>query len=348
MTIDMKETRKKRRRPRYRRPGFRFRNLWILLLGVLILFVLLIGAHWIKNRAQKPEVRGDHTLRYAYEEQVEYEGAAYRQRRNITTVLLMGVDRDSNAIVQGYRNGGQADFLRLIVIDNDTKTVKQIAIDRDTMTPITVLGVLGNQSGMRTAQVSLSHGFGNGGTQSCELTEKAVSNLFFGIPIDFYIAMNLDGISELNDLLGGVTVTLEDDFSSLDPNMTSGSTLTLMGDQAEYYVRSRMNIGIGTNEARMTRQENYISQLATLLKQYISEDEASIGTVYDALDPYLTTNAARGRLINEVWTAKDYTLTPVISPAGRHEVAADGFMQFYVDETALKQSVMDLFYEEIK
>src|SRR5699024_12834204 len=63
------------------------------------------------------------------------------------------------------------------------------------LTPITILGVLGNPSGMRTAQISLSHGFGDGGAQSCELTVEAVSNLLLGEKIDFYVAMNLDGIS---------------------------------------------------------------------------------------------------------------------------------------------------------
>ncbi len=33
------------------------------------------------------------------------------------------------------------------------------------------------------------------------------------------MAMDMDGISVLNDSVGGVTVTLEDDFSSLDPAM---------------------------------------------------------------------------------------------------------------------------------
>lgn len=68
----------------------------------------------------------------------------------------MGVDRDSG------ETGGQADFLQLLVIDDVGKTVKRLPIDRDTMTPITVLGVLGNRSGVRTAQLSLSHGFGDG------------------------------------------------------------------------------------------------------------------------------------------------------------------------------------------
>lgn len=78
-----------------------------------------------------------------------------------------------------------------------------------------------------------------------------------GESIDFYVAMNMDGISELNDLAGGVTVTLEDDFSSIDPAMTKGTTLTLHGDQAETFVRSRMTVGDGTNASRMERQSVY-------------------------------------------------------------------------------------------
>ena len=78
-----------------------------------------------------------------------------------------------------------------------------------------------------------------------------------GESIDFYVAMNMDGISELNDLAGGVTVTLEDDFSSIDPAMTRGTTLTLHGEQAETFVRSRMTVGDGTNASRMERQSVY-------------------------------------------------------------------------------------------
>ena len=280
---------------------------------------------------------------------IELDGVTYRQRKDVTTILLMGIDTESeNSAVQGYRNGGQADFLRLLVIDSTNKSITQIQIDRDTMTPITVLGVLGNKSGVRTAQICLSHGFGDGRNQSCELTVEAVSNLLFGIPIDFYVAMNLDGISTLNDMMGGVTVTLEDDFSALDAAMTPGTTLTLMGDQAEIYVRSRRNIGIGTNEARMARQELYVSQLASLLYERMGEDKEFAGVLYDDLSPFLTTNLSRGRLINEVWAARDYERTAIVRPDGIHEVGEDGFMQFYIDEAALQQIVINLFYEEVK
>lgn len=111
----------------------------------------------------------------------------------------MGIDQASDAAVSNGRNGGQADFLRLVVIDSEADTVSQIQIDRDTMTPITILGVLGNRSGVRTTQICLAHSFGDRGAESCELTVEAVSNLLLGTQIDDYIAMNLDGVSVLND-----------------------------------------------------------------------------------------------------------------------------------------------------
>ena len=322
---------------------------FFLTLTIVLLGVLYFGAQWLDLSLQQPETRGDHTQRYEYENLMELSGVTYRQRRDVTTILLMGIDTAAaNVNIQDHRNGGQADFLRLIVIDDANKSITQMPIDRDTMTPITVLGIMGNKSGVRTAQVSLAHGFGDGKAQSCELAVEAVSNLMFGIPIDGYVAMNMDGISALNDIVGGIAVTLEDDFSALDPAMTKGTTLTLKGEQAEYYVRGRMSVGIGTNEARMTRQELYLSQLMDLLFEQVSKDKEFIGMLYDELLPYLTTNLSRGRMINEAWAAKDYRHTDVVMPIGDHKIGTDGFMQFWMDESALKQNVIDLFYQRLK
>lgn len=330
------------------RKKLRLRAVLLVGAGVLLVAGLYMGGRWLEDREKHPEARGDHLQRQSYVATVEYDGETYRQRQNLTSILLMGVDQPSTAESGGYRNGGQADFLRLMVIDPARKTVSQLQIDRDTMTPITILGVLGNKSGVRTAQVSLSHGYGDGGTQSCELTVEAVTNLLFGAPIDFYMAMNLDGISELNDLVGGVTVTLEDDFTAIDPTMTLGRTMTLHGDQAETYVRNRHDVNVGTNEARMARQEQYIGQLIDLFMGAQQQNENFVGEVFDALTPYLTTSISRGRLINEVWVAKDYEMAPAVKPQGVHQVAEDGFMQFQVDQTDLERIVLDMFYEKVK
>ncbi len=315
--------------------------------GIVVALALLYqGGRWLEARSARPEERGDPTQRLAAQT-IDVDGTPYRRRDELTTILLMGIDHASGSASSGYRNGGQADFLRVLSIDPVADRVTQLSIDRDTMTPITILGVLGDRSGVRTAQVSLAHGFGDGGAQSCELTVDAVSNLLLGTKIDFYIALDLDGISVLNDMVGGVEVTLEDDFTALDPAMAKGATLTLTGEQAEYYVRSRMGIGVGTNESRMARQEEYISAISARLDARMREDEDFIGDLYDALEPYLTTNMTRGRLINVAWGAREYAREPVSTLAGTHQVGGDGFMQFYADEAALEQAVLAQFYEKM-
>jgi LCP family protein required for cell wall assembly len=322
----------------------------IVIAGIVlaVLVLLYLGAQWLEDQEIKPEPRGDYHLRYE-DEQMTMNGVTYRQRSGLTTILFMGIDQDSEERdIGNYRNGGQADFLRLLVIDPSEKTISQIQIDRDTLTPITILGVLGNRSGTRTMQIALSHGFGDGKEQSCELTVEAVSNLLFNVPIKYYVAMNLDGISVMNDSLDGITVTLEDDFSHLDPTMTKGKTLTLVGDQAELFVRSRMSVGVGTNEARMARQQQYLTAMMDRLNEKIHADSNYVGTLFDALAPYLVTSISRSAMITEAWTARDYQRLPVKQPQGVHQVGESGYMEFLVDENSLAQIVLDTFYEKVK
>ena len=326
---------------------------WIIVIAAVslaLLVLVFLGGRWLEHRMEKPEVRGDAHLRQELEEAptIQVDGETYRLRRHLTTILLMGIDRASNAEVgNSYRNGGQADFLRLLIIDPNEKLIRQIPIDRDTMTPITILGVLGNRTGTRTERISLSHGFGKGQEDSCLLTAEAVSNLLYDVPVDFYIALNMDGISELNDLLGGVEITLEEDLTALDPGMAKGTTLTLTGEQAEEFVRGRMSVGDGTNASRMKRQQQYMNAAQKKLKAMLQGDSGKAGEIFDGLEPYLITSFTRGRLINEAAAAKDYAIEAPIEIAGEHSVDKEGFMQFVADEEELQKIVLSIFYEKI-
>ena len=316
------------------------------LLAVLaIVLVLYGGGRWLEKRAEKPETRTQ--LPQADQETVEVDGTTYRKRDDLSVILAMGVDHETQETYD-YRKAGQADFLRLIVLDNKNKTVQQLQIDRDTITPVTMLGVLGDRYEPVTQQICLGYAFGDGRQSSCEVTVEAVENLLGGQKIDQYLSMGLDGISTLNDLAGGVTVTLEDDFSAIDPAMTKGTTLTLWGNQAEVYVRTRRSIGVGTNEARMARQEQYIRQITSQLDAKVQQDQNFVLTAYDALEPYLYTNIPRGQLANEAWVAKDYERMDTIKPEGTYQVGDDGFMEFYPDADALQQAVLQLFYEKVE
>ena len=294
------------------------------------------------------EERGNPNERYLLNGAIERDGKLYQLRRNLTAILLMGIDKREEFDNTGLsQSGAQADFLRLVVIDPTEGKISQLSIDRDTMTPITILDVLGNDAGKATWQICLAHAFGNDDEQRCELTVKAVSELLFDVPIDLYIALNMSGVPTLNDAVGGVTVTLEDDFSQQDPAMKIGETITLNGEQAFLFTRGRMSVGDGTNEGRMRRQQVYIDGLSSILADKVSADENFVGELYDELEPYLTTNISRGRLINEAWNARNYEREKTIDPSGERYVGPSGFMEFHVDKTELDEIVFNLFYEPI-
>ncbi len=277
---------------------------------------------------------------------MQYNGRTWTYReRALTNILLMGIDWEDTTEDVTERYAGQADFLLLMTLDRVNKTVSTIQLDRDTMADVRIYGPFGNYTGIQTLQLCLSHAYGRTAAENCENTVWAVSRLLGNIPIDGYIALDMSAITILNDTLGGVTVTLEDDFSHLDPSMTKGTTLTLHGQQAEYYARGRMDVGDGSNVSRMRRQRTFIAGAEELLVQGMSNDLNYVGTLFDALSDHMTTNMERGWLINKAYASQEYQRLETQTPAGSRSIGEDGFMEFHADADALGDLVTSCFFQ---
>ena len=321
------------------------RSEWILFL-VFVLCAAGLFTYVFLSEKQKPEPLGDPDA-YRMSNAISVETEKYAKKTGLTSILLIGVDRDEKTEAAGMRNGGQADFLRLLVLDKKEKTLTQIQIDRDTMTPITVPSLFGGSSRKRTERISLSHGFGDGDAQSCELTMDAAEELLNGIHIDYYVSLTMNGIPVLNDLLGGVTVTVKDDLSYASERLVPGAVVTLTGNEAYSFLRSRMAVGGGTNSERMLRQQSYLQAAGELLKAKLQGSLSFGETLYEALRPYMVTNMPKGTLVNEAYAASGYEMGAFYSPDGVHEIDEDGFMMFTVDREALDRIVLDVFYDRI-
>ena len=107
------------------------------------------------------------------------------------------------------------------------------------MTEIQILGVNGEPAGTMTGQLALAHTYGSGEEDSCENTVLAVENLLYGVEVDHYVSMTMDGWPSSTTWWGGVTLEVLDDFSGIDGTLVQGETVTLKGQQALTYVRSR-------------------------------------------------------------------------------------------------------------
>lgn len=322
----------------------------VLVCSALLYAGLLLGVQTIGNRLERRDaVESIGSLEGRFTSDaltMQYGGRTWTYReRELTNLLLIGVDWEKSENTVSRRYAGQADFLFLITIDRENKIVSTLQLDRDTMADIRVYGPFGDYTGIQKTQICLSHAYGATAKENCENTVWAVSRLLGGIPIDGYITLDMSGITALNDALGGVTVTLEEDFSALDPEMTKGATLTLRGMQAEIFVRSRMDVGDGTNASRMQRQHTFIQSAEELLVQRMNEDMGYAGTLYDALAGHMTTNIERGWLINKAYECRDYRRPETKMLAGGHCIGTDGFMEFHADEDALNALLTEMLFE---
>ena len=206
-----------------------------------------------------------------------------------------------------------------------------------------VISMMGTVPYTIRQQIALAHAYGNGREQSCENNVKAVSMMLDDQPIDGYFSLNMGGVGILVDLVGGVTLTVTSDFSAVDPSLVEGETITLDGEQAFEYVRTRKDVDDQTNLARMGRQRQFLKAFGDKVKDR-SPDFAV--TAYDALSDYVITDIASGTAADIADRLKSYRELPLLTIDGENTVE-DGYWAYYLDEDSLQQTVLQLFYEEI-
>ena len=232
------------------------RNTWLIVLIVFLVLVVIYSGFRIVEPIVFPADREEGTS--IRSRVIVRNGMEYYPRQDITVLLMMGIDQSGPAQNSGsYNNAGAADMLAVAVFDETNESYTVLTINRDTITEMPVLGPGGRPAGTATQQLALAHTYGSGLEDSAENTRNAVSMLLYDIPIDYYLAMRTDAIGIFNDAVGGVTVTVTDDFSAVDPTIPMGQ-VKLKGLQAVRYVQSRSGVGDQLNRSRMKRQEQYM------------------------------------------------------------------------------------------
>ena len=273
------------------------------------------------------------------------DGVSYFPRQDIEVFLLMGIDRFGPVEESGsYNNDGESDTVLLLIFDQRDESLRVLNLNRDTMVDMPVLGVGGRQAGTAYGQLALAHTYGSGLEDSCENTIAAISGLLQGITIDHYVSMNMDAIALLNDAVGGVAVTVEDDFSVAGSQIPMGKTV-LHGEQAVEFVRLRMDVGDQLNLSRMERQKAYMESFLQAFKEKLDESATFVLDTYEAVSDYIVTDCSGTVLSSVIEHYADYELKDVISLEGKN-VRGERHMEFYADEEALDKLLLDLFYDE--
>ncbi len=272
------------------------------------------------------------------------ENTGYFPRQDVTTLLLIGVDSMDKKTDSGmHLNEDNADVVSLVIFDEKNECVNVIAFNRDSMVDMPVLDFMGNEAGTVYGQLALSHNYGNGLEASCENVVRTVEMLL-GVEIDYYASLNMGGISSLNDAVGGVKVNVTDDFSAIDPSITKGE-VTLMGDSALNFIRSRKDLGDQLNISRMERHKEYAKGFMEALLAKMKDSSSFATRLLDATDGYLVTNCSGNTLMSMANRYENYSLNEIVSPKGNN-VLGEKYYEFYIDEMDLETIVIKYLYTE--
>lgn len=316
------------------------RGLAVALLAVFLLTgAFLLLELWEKRQSIFPEQKTENTV-------YEYNGVEYVKNEDVESFLILGLDKFEDAVNNdSYNNDQRADFLMLLVFDNSEKKFTAVHLNRDTMVNMNVLGVAGQKVGTVNKQLALAHTYGNGKDVSCRNTADAVSELLNGVKVNHYLSITMDAVPILNDLLGGVEVTVLDDFSGIDDTLIKGETVTLHGDHALTYVRERYGLEDSSNSTRMVRQRQYMTAVYDKAMLEIENDDNFVIEASSKLADYIVSDRSVNQLQEIAKKLSQYKFTEIETLEGE-SVVKDGLMEFRPDTDSIDKIVFELFYKK--
>lgn len=316
----------------------------ILLAAVAVAAVIIFMLHGKRETEETASRETAESQSQAIDHTIQWNGKKYTYNRNLTNVLFLGIDK-SDSLGAEYAPGdaGQADCIMLLSLDSETKQGKILQINRNTMTSLDIYDAYGNFLRSEDGQLALQYAYDIGGESSCWATKKTVGELLFGLEIDGYFSMDMDAIALINDAVGGVDVTMKEDYTQIDSSYTKGSTIHLDGEAAQRFIRYRDINEFNSVEGRMHRQTEYITALISTLRKSESQK------LYDIISPYLGDQILTDLNADELNALSGYEyLTDQVQYLPGEMEQGQVYEEYYVDENALQDLIIQTFYTEVE
>lgn len=339
-------------RPPKKRMSRGTRVLVIIVCVLLAIALLLVGTVLILSAIGRNALTDDDGMNISRDDveslgsgTVRYNDRLYRYNTDIVTILLMGVDEQVKQDASGiYGNANQSDANILAVLDLRNKEMTLISISRDAMCTLDILDSAGAHVGTATAQLALAYAYGDGAERSCELTSAAVSRLFYDLPIPVYGSIYMQGIRQLVDSVGGVTVTPDTSI----PGFAAGQPVTLTGQLTESYIRYRADSTEGNNQ-RMQRQKQVVLALVHKMLAQVKEDPASILALYNNVRRNTTTNINTAMMVYLAQQASGMHFSDdIVNVPGTSVMGEQRHAEYQVDSDALLELILSIFYEPVE
>ncbi|MFK4567564.1 LCP family protein [Enterococcus sp. UD-01] len=219
-------------------------NVWkkviLTALGLVLISVAGICAYGIKMYSD-----GTGTLKDVYQSidrtSKKRETAVNIDAQEPFSILLMGIDTGD----LGRTEQGRSDTTMVVTINPKEKKSTMISLDRDILTNIVGYGT----------QDKLNHAYAFGGAKMAIDTVEELLD----IPIDNYVSINMKGLKDLIDAVGGIEVDNPFEFT-LDGITVPKGKITLNSETGLAYARMREEDPEG-DIGRQRRQREVVEKI---------------------------------------------------------------------------------------
>lgn len=314
----------------------------IILICVCLVLASVVAATVLHRKSNDKKSVSSKNSEETQTQYITYNNKKYKQNSDVKTLLFMGIDKEAKTELNNRPGeNGQSDSLNLVVMNTKTKKAQILQISRDTMVDIDIYGVDGKKMMIEPGQIALQYAYGDGEGKSCRLTSEKVSGLLYGVDVDMYLSLTMEGMVAATDAIGGVELTIPEDYTDIDPNFVQGAEVTLDGEMAEKYVRSRNTDVLDSNNQRMERQSQFMGALIQKMQEI--KGNAQYASLYQQLNPYMVTNMTA----DELKAVSEYEISSEIKKVPGEVIEKDGHAQYIVDNDKLKQIVIEMFYKSL-
>ncbi|WP_056999887.1 LCP family protein [Carnobacterium maltaromaticum] len=249
-----------------------------ILIMLLCLFLLIIGAIGVYAFKVYRDVTNttDNIYEKVDKDEVRNDPVSVDKGEDPFSVLLLGVDTGD----LGRTEQGRSDSIMVVTVNPNTNESKIVSIPRDTYTEIIGQGTTDK----------INHAYAFGGTA---MAVNTVQNLL-NIPIDYYIEVNMQGVKDLVDAVGGIDVNSPLEFKQNGFEFTKGP-VHLDGEKALAFSRNRYDDPTG-DYGRQGRQRQVIE--AVVKKAATFSTLTNYKDILNALQNNMKTNLTFDNMYN--------------------------------------------------
>ncbi|MFV0557463.1 MAG: LCP family protein [Enterococcus sp.] len=227
------------------------RKWWLIIVGILAAIVIAIAGVGAVVYFQL-----SHSIQQTYESAERTKESVAATRKNEVdiksqepfSILLMGVDTGE----LGRTEQGRSDAMMVATVNPTEEKTTIVSIPRDTYVEIVGKGT----------QDKINHAYAFGGAG---MAMDTVQN-YLEVPIDHYAVINMEGIEQLVDAVGGIEVANEQEFENLGHTYAYGQ-ITLTSENVLGYINMRYDDPKG-DYGRQARQRQVIQAIADQLLSF--------------------------------------------------------------------------------